>query len=295
MRVFLTGATGLIGSAIVPELLHAGHRVLGLTRSEAGANSLQTAGADVHQGDLKDIESLRNGAAQSDAVIHCAFNHDATNWKESSEEEKRAIAALGTSLAGSDRLLIVSAGLGLPSEIRPVTEDVDPPAESSVPRSPELTAQELISQGVAVNVVRLPQVHNTLKQGLVTFLIAIAREKGVSAYIGEGLNRWPAAHVIDVAHLYRLALEKHKAGARYHAVAEEGVALRDIAEAIGRGLGLPVVSISQEKADAHFGFYAKYAGVDLSASSAVTQQRLGWYPVGPGLIQDLNEMRYSQN
>ena len=295
MRVFLTGATGLIGSAIVPELLHAGHRVLGLTRSDAGANFLRTAGADVHQGDLKDIESLRNGAAQSDAVIHCAFNHDATNWKESSEEEKRAIAALGTSLAGSDRLLIVSAGLGLPSEIRPVTEDVDPPAESSVPRSPELTAQALISQGVAVNVVRLSQVHNTLKQGLVTFLIAIAREKGVSAYIGEGLNRWPAAHVLDVAHLYRLALEKHKAGARYHAVAEEGVALRDIAEAIGRGLGLPVVSISQEKAAAHFGFYAKYAGLDLSASSAVTQRRLGWHPVGPGLIEDLNEMRYSQN
>jgi nucleoside-diphosphate-sugar epimerase len=293
MRVFLTGATGLIGSAIVPELLRVGHQVLGLTRSEAGAKFLRDAGAAVHRGDLKDIESLRSGAVQSDAVIHCAFNHDSANWKESSEEEKRAIAALGISLAGSDRLLIVSSGLGLPSPTRPVTEDVDPPANS--PRAPELAAQALIQQGVAVNVVRLPQVHNTLRQGLVTFLIAIAREKGVSAYIAEGLNRWPAAHVLDVAHLYRLALEKQEAGARYHAVAEEGVALRDIAEAIGHGLGLPIVSIPQERADTHFGFYAKYAGLDLSASSALTQHRLGWHPSGPGLIQDLTSMDYSLN
>ena len=248
--------------------------------------------ADVHRGDLNDIESLRSGAAQSDAVIHCAFNHNSANWKESSEEEKRAIAALGTSLAGSDRLLIVSSGLGLPSPTRPVTEDVDPPAHSSLPRAPELAAQALIQQGIAVNVVRVPQVHNTFRQGLVTFLIAIAREKRVSAYIAEGLNRWPAANVLDVAHLYRHALEKQEAGARYHAVAEEGVTLRDIAEAIGHGLGLPVVSIPQERAETHFGFYAKYAGLDLSASSVLTQQRLGWHPSGPGLIRDLTDMDY---
>jgi nucleoside-diphosphate-sugar epimerase len=295
MRVFLTGATGLIGSAIVPELINAGHQVLGLTRSDAGAQALIAAGAEVHRGNLEDLESLRGGAAQSDGVIHCAFGHDFSKFKENSEIEKHAIEALGSALAGSDRPLIVSSGLALDSPKRPVTEDVEEPAVSPFPRIPEQVALAMISRGISAAVVRLPQVHNTVKQGLVTLLIAVAREKGVSAYVAEGLNRWPAAHVLDVARLYRLALEKHEAGARYHAVAEEGVSLRHIAEAIGRGLKVPVVSISPEEAGAHFGFVGKFAGTDLSASSAITQQRLGWLPTGPGLIEDLNNMRYFED
>ena len=291
MRVFLTGATGLIGSALVPELINAGHQVLGLARTDAAAQSLIAAGAEVHRGNLEDVESLRSGAAQSDGVIHTAFGHDFSKFKENSEIERHAIEALGAALAGSDRPLIVSTGLALPSPVRPVTEDVDEPAVLPYPRVPEQVARALASRGVSTAVVRLPQVHDTVKQGLVSLLVAVAREKGVSAYVAEGLNRWPAAHVLDVASLYTLALEKHEAGARYHAVAEEGVSLRDIAEAIGRGLKVPVVSISPEEVVAHFGFVGRFAGVDLSASSAITQQRLGWHPTGPGLIEDLNHMR----
>jgi nucleoside-diphosphate-sugar epimerase len=295
MRVFLTGATGLIGSAIVPELINAGHQVLGLARSDAAAQSLIAAGAEVHRGNLEDVESLRSGATQSDGVIHTAFGHDFSKFKENCEIEKHAIEALGAALTGSDRPLIISTGLALPSPTRPVTEDVDEPAILPYPRVPEQAARALASRGVSTAVVRLPQVHDTVKQGLVTLLVAVAREKGVSAYVAEGLNRWPAAHVLDVARLYRLALEKHEAGARYHAVTEEGVSLRDIAEAIGRGLKVPVVSISPEEATAHFGFVGRFAGVDLSASSAITQQRLGWHPTGPGLIEDLNHMRYFED
>jgi nucleoside-diphosphate-sugar epimerase len=292
MRVFLTGATGFIGSAIVPELIKAGHQVLGLTRSDAGVKSLIAAGAEAHRGDLEDLQSLRSGAAKSEGVIHCAFNHDFSKFAANCEMDKRAIEVLGSALAGSDRPLIVSSGLALGSPKRPVTEDVDPPAESPMPRVSEQSAMALRSQGVKAAVMRLPQVHDPVKQGLVTYLIAVAREKGVSAYVGEGLNRWSAAHVLDVARLYRLALEKHEAGARYHAVGEEGVALRDIAKAIGKGLKVPVVSISPEEAGAHFGFLAMFAGLDLSASSAQTQERLGWHPTGPGLIADLEEMHY---
>jgi nucleoside-diphosphate-sugar epimerase len=292
MKVFVTGATGFIGSAVVPELMNAGHRVLGLTRSDAGANSLIAVGAEPHRGDLEDLESLRNGAAQTDGVIHCAFNHDFSKFAANCEMDKRAIEALGSVLAGSDRPLIVSSGLALGSPTRPVTEDVDPPANSPMPRVSEQSALSLRSQGVKVAVMRLPQVHDTVKQGLVTYLIAIARQKGASAYVGEGLNRWSAAHVLDVARLYRLALEKHESGARYHAVGEEGVPLRDIAQAIGEGLKVPVVSLSPEEAGTHFGFLGMFAGLDLSASSAQTQQRLGWRPAGPGLIADLEQMRY---
>ena len=292
MRVFVTGATGFIGSAIVPELINAGHQVLGLTRSDTGAKSLIAAGAEVHRGDLEDLESLRSGAAKSDGVIHAAFIHDFSNFRESCEIDKRAIETRGSALAGSDRPLIVTSGLALGSPKRPVTEDINPPANSPMPRVSEESALAMISQSVRASVVRLPQVHNTVKQGLVTRLIALAREKGVSAYVGDGSNRWSAAHVLDVAHLYRLALEKHQAGARYHAVAEEGVPLRNIAEVIGRGLKVPVVSISPEEAGAHLGFLAMFAGLDLSASSAITQERLGWRPAGPGLIEDLNNMRY---
>ncbi len=292
MRVFVTGATGFIGSAIVPELINAGHQVLGLTRSDTGAKSLIAAGAEVHRGDLEDLESLRSGAAKSDGVIHTAFIHDFSKFKENSEIDKRAIDTLGDALAGSDRPLIVSSGLALGSPRRPVTEDIDPPANSPMPRVSEQAGMSQTAKGVTAGVMRLPQVHNTVKQGLVTRLIAVAREKGVSAYVGEGLNRWSAAHVLDVARLYRLALEKHEAGARYHAVAEEGVPVRNIAEAIGRGLKVPVVSISPEEAGVHLGFLAMFAGLDLSASSAITQERLGWRPAGPGLIEDLNNMRY---
>ena len=293
MKIFVTGATGFIGSAIVQELISAGHRVLGLTRSDAGAKSLAASGAQVHRGHLEDLESLRVGAAMSDGVIHTAFIHDFSKFAANCEIDRRAIEALGSALAGSDRPLIVTSGLALGSPKRPVTEDVDPPENSTMPRVSEETAVALASQGEKTSVMRLPQVHDTVKQGLVTYLVALAREKGVSAYVEEGLNRWSAAHVLDVARLYRLVLEKHKSGGRYHAVAEEGVPLRDIAEAIGRGLKVPVVSMSREEAAAHFGWLAMFAGLDLSASSTQTQQRLGWHPTGPGLIADLEQMRYS--
>jgi len=299
MRIFLTGATGFIGSAIVPELINAGHQVLGLTRSEARVQSLIAAGAEVHRGNLEDLESLRSGAAKSDGVIHTAFNHDAftggnfSKFKEYCEVDRQAIEALGSALAGSDRPLIVSSATGLLSPGRAVTEDIDPPANSPMPRVSEQSALAMISQGVSASVVRLPQVHDTVKQGLITYAIQTAREKGVSAYIGDGLNRWPAAHVLDVARLYRLALEKHEAGSRYHAVAEEGVSMREIAEVIGRGLKVPVVSLSPEEASAHFGWLAMFAGFDMPASSTQTQKRLGWQPTGPKLIADLEQMRYS--
>jgi nucleoside-diphosphate-sugar epimerase len=235
----------------------------------------------------------------SDGVIHCAFDHsgfgsDYSKFVEICEKDRRAINALGDALAGSDRTLIVSSGIGPWAPGRLSSEDDKPPAQSAMPRVSEESAIALFSQGVKAAVMRLPQVHNTVKQGLVTFLIAIARQKGVSAYVGEGLNRWPAGHVLDVARLYRLAFEKHEAGARYHAVGEEGVRLRDIAQAIGRGLKVPVVSISPEEAGAHFGFFAMFAGLDLAASSAQTRQRLGWRPTGPGLIADLEQMRWSE-
>ncbi len=299
MRIFLTGATGFIGSAIVPELIKAGHQVLGLTRSDAGAETLKAAGAEVHRGNLEDLESLRSGAATSDGVIHCAFNHDAftggnfSKFKDYCEDDRQAIEALGSALAGSDRPLIVSSGTGLLAPGRAVTEDIDPPANSPMPRVSEQAALAMNSQGVSASVVRLPQVHDTVKQGLITYAVKMAREKGVSAYIGDGLNRWPAAHVLDVARLYRLALEKHEAGSRYHAVAEEGVSMREIAEVIGRGLKVPVVSLSPEEASAHFGWLAMFAGFDMPASSTQTQQRLGWHPTGPKLIADLEQMRYS--
>jgi nucleoside-diphosphate-sugar epimerase len=293
MRVFLTGATGFIGSHIIPELIGAGHEVLGMTRSEAGAQSLAAAGVQPHPGDLTDLESLRRGAAASDAVIHCAFQHDFSKFVENCQIDERAIRALGSALAGSDRPLIVSGGVGPWAPGRLMTEDVDPPAGSPLPRTSEQAAVSQVPDGVSAAVVRLPQVHDTVKQGLVTMLIAMAREKGVSAYVGDGGSRWAAAHVVDVARLYRLALEKHQTGAKYHAVGEEGVSQKDIAEAIGRGLQIPVVSLSPEEAAGHFGFFAAFAGLDSPASSALTQERLGWRPTGPGLIADLDQMQWS--
>jgi nucleoside-diphosphate-sugar epimerase len=293
MRVFITGATGFIGSTLVPELINAGHQVLGLTRSDAGAKSLASTGAQVHRGDLGDLESLRNGAAAADAVIHLAFVHDFSKFQENCDIDKRAIETLGKVLAGSDRPLIVTGGIPPWTPGRLMTEDAEPPAQAAMPRVSEETALALVSQGVNTAVVRLPQVHDTVKQGLVTYLIAIARDKGVSAYVGEGLNRWPAAHVSDVARLYKRALEQHETGARYHAVGEEGVPLRDIAAAIGRGLKVPVRSIAPQETAAHFGpFFGFFAGLDLPTSSAWTRQRLGWRPTGVGMISDLDHMKY---
>ena len=292
MRVFVTGATGFIGSAVVPELLKAGHQVLGLTRSDAGAKALAAAGAEVHRGSLEDLESLRRGAADSDGVIHLAFIHDYSKFKENCEIDKRAIEALGSVLAGSDRPLIVASGTGglsAPGEL--ATEEHVVPAKSPFPRVSEQTALSL--EGVSASIMRLPQVHDTVKQGLVTYAIAVAREKGVSAYVGNGANRWPAAHISDVGHLYRLALEKHEAGAKYHAVAEEGVPLREIAEVIGRGLKVPVKSIRPEEAPAHFGWLGMFASLDFPASSTITREKLGWHPTGPRLIADLVRMNYS--
>ncbi|MBB5338388.1 SDR family oxidoreductase [Tunturiibacter gelidoferens] len=295
MRIFVTGATGFIGSALVPELINAGHQVLGLTRSDAGAQSLIAAGAEVHRGNLEDPDSLRAGAAKADGVIHLAFDHNFSDFVAICEKDRRAIEALGDGLVGSDRPLVITSGTGMGNAApgKPATEDHFDPNHPNPRKSSELAAASVAARGVNVSVVRLPQVHDTFKQGLITYAVAVAREKGISAYVGDGLNRWPAAHVLDTARLYRLALEKAEAGARYNAVAEEGVTVRDIAEVIGRGLKVPVASLSQEDAAGHFGWLAPFVGWDMPASSAQTQERLGWHPTGPGLIADLEQMKYS--
>lgn len=301
MRVFLTGATGFIGSAIVPELINAGHQVLGLARSDAGARSLIAAGADVHRGSLEDLETLRRGAAQSDGVIHCAFDHSAfgsdfSKFTEVCEKDKRAIEALGDALRGSERPLVITSGTGMGNAVpgQPATEDHFDPDHPNPRRLSEVAGASVAKLGVNVSVVRLPQVHDTTRQGLISYAVQIAREKSASAYIGEGLNRWPAAHVLDVARLYRLALEKREARSRYNAVAEEGIPMREVAEVIGRGLKVPVVSLSPQEARAHFGWLAMFAGVDMPASSAQTRERLGWHPTGPGMIADLEQMRWRE-
>ncbi len=296
MRVFLTGATGFIGTEVIRDLLKAGHTVLGLTRSEAGAASLAAAGAEVHRGDLEDLDSLRSGAAASDGVIHCGFVHDFSNFQEVCEIDRRAIEAMGDALAGSDRPLVVTSGTGMGTAVpgQPSTEDHFDPNHPNPRAASEVAADAVAARGVRVSVVRLPQVHNTEKQGLVTLTIALAREKGVSAYVGDGLNRWPAVHVLDAAPVYRLALEMGPNRARYHAVAEEGVTARAIAEALGRGLKIPVVSLSPEEAAAHFGWLGMFAGWDMPASSALTQERLGWHPTQEaGMIEDLDHMDWS--
>ena len=295
MRIFLTGATGFIGSALVPELMQGGHRVLGLTRSEAGAEALRTAGAEVKHGNLEDLDSLRQGAADSDGVIHMAFNHDFSQFQKNCDDDRKAIEAIGEVLLGSNRPFLVTSGTAIANsgDGRPATEDG--PTASWNPRAASETAvKELTKRGVNTTVVRLPQVHDTRKQGLVPYATAIAREKRVSAYVGDGSNRWPAAHVSDVARLYRLAFEKAEPGAIYHAVDEEGVSMKAIAEALGRGLKVPVIGITPEEAAAHFGWLAHFMGHDLTASSAITRQKLDWTPTGPGLIADLDGMDYAQ-
>jgi nucleoside-diphosphate-sugar epimerase len=295
MRVFVTGATGFIGSAVVRELIDAGHQVIGLTRSDAGAEALSQAGAEVHRGDIYDLESIRAGAAKADAVIHLAFDHDFSRFVEVCETDRRVIEALGSALEGTGRPLIVTSGtaLAISAPGVPGTENDAILSSKMMPRAlSEETAASFAGRGVRVIIVRLPQVHNTEKQGLVTQAIRIAREKGVSAYVGDGSNRWPAAHRLDVAHLYRLALEKGTP-ATYHAVAEEGIPTREISETVGKGLNVPVVSLTQEEAEGHFGWLAMFVGRDRPASSAQTRKQLGWEPTGPGMIEDLKNMRYS--
>jgi nucleoside-diphosphate-sugar epimerase len=261
MRIFVTGAPGFIGSALVPELIQTGHQVLGLTRSEAGAEKLRGAGAEVLHGNIEDLESLRRGAADSDGVMPFVITS-------------------GTAIAAN-------------ADGKPSTEDA--PTASWNPRAAsEVAVKGLTARGVNTSVVRLPQVHDTRKQGLVPYLLAVAREKGVSAYIADGSNRWPAAHVSDVARLYRLAFEKAEPGAIYHAVDEEGVSMKAIVEAHARGLKVPVISIKPEEAEAHFGWLARFAGHDMPSSSALTQEKLNWKPTGTGLIADLDGMDYTQ-
>jgi nucleoside-diphosphate-sugar epimerase len=297
MRIFLTGATGFIGSALVPELIGAGHHVIGMTRSDAGAEALRAAGAEVHRGTLEDLDSLRAGAARADGVIHTAFDHDFTDaaaFVANCEKDRRVITTLGAALAGTDRLLLITSGtsLGSGGPDGKASEDRYDAHHPNPRKASEEAGHAVAATGVKVAVVRLPQVHDTVKQGLVTPLIRIIRAKGFAAYVGEGRNRWPAAHVSDVVRLYRLAFEK-QAAAVYHAVAEEGISALEIATLLGRGLNVPVKSIAAADAATEFGWLGNFLGMDLTASSALTRERLGWHPTGPGLIADLEAMDYA--
>lgn len=295
MRVFLTGASGFIGSRILTELLAAGHQVTGLARSESSARALIAAGAEVHRGTLDEPDTLAAGAQGADAVIHTAFDHDFHRFAENCEKDRRAIHAMGQALKGSDRPLIVTSGTGIGDDgATAIAQENQFKASNHNPRvATEIEGNALLAEGVNLQVVRLPQVHDTRRQGLITWYIQHAIEKGVVACIGEGENRWSAVHLSDAAALYRRVLEHGERGKRYHAVAEEGVPLRQIAETLARKLSLPLISLPPSEAEAHFGWFTIFAAMNLRASSAWTRQQLGWHPTGPGLLEDLEKMDYA--
>jgi len=297
MKVFITGATGFIGTAVTRELLDAGHKVLGLTRSEKGAQALRAVGAEVHHGNIDDLETIHSGAAQADAIVHLAFKHDFSDFAGVCEADRRVIETIGNTLAGSNKLMIITSGTAIAAAVpgKLATEDGPIVNSKQMPRAAsEEAANSFKDRGVRVAIMRLPQVHDTHRAGLISYAVRIAREKGNVAYVGDGSNRWAAGHISDTARLYRLAVEKTKSHAVYHAVGEEGVAAKDIAEAVARGMKLPARSITPEEAPAQLGWLAHFAAWDMPASSAITQKALDWKPTGTDLLTDLNNTDYSQ-
>jgi nucleoside-diphosphate-sugar epimerase len=296
MRVFLTGASGFIGTAVIAELKAAGHEVLGLARNDANAAKLKAAGVAVHRGDVTEPETLVAGVNACDGVIHCAFIHDFSQFLENIAIDRRAVETMLAAMEGSNKPFILTSGTLMADPDREATEEDGPSTEGAGASrgATELVVEDYARRGVRAMIVRLPQVHDTQKHGLITYAIEVARQKGVSAYIGDGSARWAAAHVSDVARLYRLVLEKGQAGARYHAVGEPGVSMRAVAEAVGRRLNLPVASITPEDAPAHFGFLAMFANRDAPTSSRLTQERMGWTPIGPGMIADLEALELAE-